>query len=56
MIILGTPYAGAIIWCLATKISESNIEMTDETSIDNALDGLNIEEYGLLDGSSDEPF
>lgn len=55
-IILGTPYAGAIIWCLATKISESNIEMTDETSIDNALDGLNIEEYGLLDGSSDEPF
>lgn len=44
-VIFGTNYAGAIIWCVSTKVNEQNISLENSENLNNALDALDISEY-----------
>jgi hypothetical protein len=44
-VIFGTNYAGAIIWCVSTKVNEQNISLDNSENLNNALDALEISEY-----------
>jgi len=43
-VILGTKFAGSIIWCLSSKINENSINI-DDSAMDHVIDSLDISEY-----------
>lgn len=43
-VILGANYAGSIIWCLSSKINESNLDSNNNVE-EVTMDSLNLDEY-----------
>ena len=44
-VIFGTKYAGAIIWCVSTKVNDENISLDNSENLNAAIDALDISAY-----------